>query len=77
MHFVPQNTSGLLFFAYTFLNMVMPKTSNTTHTAIKIKNSTFAIEAAPAATSVKPKTAATIAIIKNANDQRNIVLNLG
>jgi hypothetical protein len=32
------------------------------------------MEAAPAAIPVKPNTAATIAIIRNMNDQRNIVL---
>ncbi len=55
--------------------MVTPKRSIITHTAKKIKNKILAIDAAPAAIPVKPNTAATIAIIKNANDQRNIMLN--
>ncbi len=54
----------------------MPNTIITSHTAKKMKNKTLAIDAAPAAISVNPKTAAIIAIIKNANDQRNIVCNL-
>lgn len=47
------------------------------HTTIKMKNSTFAMAAAPEAISVKPKIAATIATTKNINDQRNISYNLG
>ena len=39
---------------------------------MKIKNNTFAIEAALAATPPNPKIAAMIAMIKNPADQRNI-----
>jgi hypothetical protein len=42
----------------------------------KMKNKTLAIEAAPEAMPVKPNTAATIAIIRNKNDQRNIGFDL-
>ena len=41
-----------------------------------MKNRTLAIEAAPEAIPVKPSTPAIIAIIRNRNDQRNIVFNL-
>lgn len=39
-----------------------------------MKNNTFAIPAALEAMPVNPNSAATIAITKNINDQRNIVL---
>jgi hypothetical protein len=43
--------------------------------AAKIPKRIFAMDAAPAAIPVNPKIAATIAMIKNANDQRNIILS--
>src|SRR5436190_1337466 len=46
---------------------ISPATSDTTKSTRKMKNSTFAISAAPAAIPVKPKTAATIATMKNTN----------
>ena len=46
------------------------------NSARKIKNKTFAIEAAPSAIPPKPNTAAIIAIIKKITDQRNIAFNL-
>ena len=52
--------------------MVTPNIIISNHTTKKIKNRTFAMAAAPLAMSVKPKIAATIATIKNINDQRNI-----
>lgn len=39
---------------------------------MKMKNNTFATDAAPAAIPPKPKTAAMMAMINNAADQRNI-----
>ena len=48
----------------------------TTQIPRNIKNRIFAIEAAPAAMPVKPNTAATIAITRKRNDQRNIVIDL-
>ena len=53
--------------------MLAPNTSDSTNKTRKIKNSTFAIEAAPSAIPPKPKMAATIAIIKKITDQRNII----
>ena len=50
---------------YFFLNAVAPSTIAINQNAIKIKNITFAIDAAPAAIPVKPKIAATIAMIRN------------
>ncbi|HTB05377.1 MAG TPA: hypothetical protein VK806_00395 [Bacteroidia bacterium] len=41
-----------------------------------MKNSVFAISIAPSAICVKPKSAASNAIIKNANDQRIILFNV-
>jgi hypothetical protein len=52
--------------------MLAPNTSESTKSTKKIKNNTFAIEAAPAAIPPNPKIAATIAIIKNVTVQRNI-----
>ena len=54
------------------LKMVMPNMSTISHTEIKMKNSTFAIAAAPSAMPVKPSIPAIIAIIKKRNDQRSI-----
>ena len=42
--------------------------------ARKIKNKTFAIEAAPSAIPPKPNMAAMIAMIKKITDQRNIII---
>jgi len=53
--------------------MVVPRMSINTQKAINIKKRTFAIEAAPEAIPVKPRTPATIAIIRKRNDQRNII----
>jgi hypothetical protein len=52
--------------------MLAPKTSESTKSTRKIKNKTFAIEAAPAAIPPNPKIAATIAIIRKVTVQRNI-----
>ena len=57
--------------------MVTPRIIISNHTTKKIKKSTLAMAAAPLAISVKPKIAATIATIRNMNDQRNISYNLG
>jgi hypothetical protein len=46
------------------LNAVAPRIIAISQNAMKIKNITFAIDAAPAAIPVKPKIAATIAMIK-------------
>jgi hypothetical protein len=56
------------------LKRLAPKSSVTTKSVTKMKNKTFAIEAAPAAMPPNPKMAAMIAIIKNVIDQRNIFL---
>jgi len=56
--------------------MVIPRMSMTIQNPRKIKKRIFAIEAAPAAIPVKPNTAATNAIARKRNDQRNIVLVL-
>ena len=58
---------------YAFLKMVMPNTSIKTQKLIKIKKRTLAIEAAPEAILVKPRTADIKAIIRKRNDQRSIV----
>ena len=52
--------------------MLAPKTSESTNSTRKIKNKTFATEAAPAAIPPNPKIAATIAIIRKVTVQRNI-----
>jgi hypothetical protein len=52
--------------------MLAPKISESTKSTKKIKNKTFAIEAAPSAIPPNPKMAATIAIIRNVTVQRNI-----
>jgi hypothetical protein len=52
--------------------MLAPNTNDSTKSTKKIKNKTFAIEAAPAAIPPNPKMAATIAIIRNVIVQRNI-----
>jgi hypothetical protein len=55
--------------------MLAPNTRDSTKSTKKIKNKTFAIEAAPAAIPPNPKIAATIAIIRNVTVQRNIRLS--
>jgi hypothetical protein len=52
--------------------MVDPKASTNTKRTTKIKNNTFAIEAAPSAIPPKPNIAAIIAMTKNIAAQRNI-----
>ena len=56
--------------------MLAPNTSDSTKSTKKIKNKTFAIEAAPAAIPPNPKIAATIAMIRKVTVQRNIRLSL-
>ena len=56
--------------------MLAPNTSDSTKSTKKIKNKTFAIEAAPAAIPPNPKIAATIAMIRKVIVQRNIRLSL-
>lgn len=53
--------------------MNRPPMSINIHIPMKMAKSTFAISAAPSAMPVKPNIAATSAMIKNANDQRNIM----
>ena len=48
------------------------KKSDSTKSTIKMKNNTFAKDAALAAIPPKPNIAAIMAIIKNPTDQRNI-----
>jgi hypothetical protein len=55
--------------------MLAPNTSESTKSTKKIKNKTFAIEAAPAAIPPNPKIAATIAMIRKVTVQRNIRLS--
>jgi hypothetical protein len=57
----PTLESMLIYFPKIFLPNIMAKRNST----IKMKNRTFAIEAAPAAIPVNPKIAAMIAITKN------------
>jgi hypothetical protein len=52
----------------------IPDINDITNNTRKIKNSTLAIEAAPAAIPPNPKTAAIIATIRNVIVQRNIVV---
>ena len=54
--------------------MAPPKASTTTKRTTKIKKSTLAMEAAPAAIPPKPNIAAMIAMTKNIAAQRNITL---
>lgn len=56
-----------------FLYTVTPRIAKITTNPRKIKNSTLAIDAAPAATPPKPKMAATIATKKNIPAHFNIV----
>lgn len=51
----------------------MPRISATTKKTINIKNIIFAIDAAPAAISVKPKIEAMIAITRKIKDHLSIV----
>lgn len=56
-----------------FLNRLAPNKMVMINMARKMKNKTFAIEAAPSAIPPKPNIAAMIAITKKIIDQRNIV----
>lgn len=58
-----------------FLNKLAPKISVRRNNTTKRKNRNLAIDAAPAAIPVNPKTAAISATMKNVNAQRNIDLN--
>jgi hypothetical protein len=65
--------TGTLHILYRhLLKMLAPNTSDSTKSTKKIKNKTFAIEAAPSAIPPNPKMAATIAMIRNVTVQRNI-----
>jgi hypothetical protein len=64
----------LLTDSYFFLNIVKPNIAVMITITIKIKKITLAIEAAPEAISVKPKTAATIAINKKIAVHLSIVI---
>jgi hypothetical protein len=52
------------------------KKRDNTNSITKMKNNTFAIDAALAAIPPKPNTAAIMAMIKNPADQRNIKYDL-
>jgi len=54
----------------------LPKIKDRRNSTIKIKNRTFAIDAAPAAIPPNPNTAAIIATTRNITVQRNITINL-
>lgn len=58
---------------YFLLSNEEPATKAITNNTKKTKNKILAMDAAPAAIPVNPKTAATSAIIRNVSDQRNIV----
>ena len=73
--FIFQYLALALNLYYTFLKIVIPKTSIKIHTPINIKKRTLAIPAAADSTPVKPNMPATIAIIRKMNDHFNIVLN--
>ena len=64
-----------LLFYYNLLLEEPPKMRETMKRIIKIKNKTFATDAAPAAIPPNPNNAATIATIKKITVQRNIFLN--
>ena len=53
----------------------LPPIKDSRNSTIKIKNRTFAIDAAPAAMPKKPKIPAMIAMIKKITVQRNICVN--
>lgn len=57
-----------------FLKTVTPKTAVSSTNTIKMKNSVWAIEAAPCAIPVKPKIAATIAITRKIADHLSIIV---
>jgi hypothetical protein len=59
-----------------FLNKLAPNKIVMIKSARKMKNNTFAIEAAPSAIPPKPNIAAIIAITKKITDQRSITFNL-
>ena len=58
------------------MNTFAPKINVSRSKTIKTKNSTFAIDAAPAAIPVKPKTAAMIATTKKIRVHRSIIVGL-
>lgn len=60
---------------YFFPNIAPPRTIAPIKRIIKMKNKTFATDAAPLAISVNPKIAATIAIIKKVAAHFNIVVS--
>ena len=72
----PQAYNGGRIFYLIFLYTVTPRSAKITTNARKIKNSTLAIDAAPAAIPPNPKMAAIIAITKNIPAHFNIVNNL-
>lgn len=59
-----------------FLNKLAPNNIVMIKSTRKMKNKTFAIEAAPSAIPPKPNMAAMIAMTKKIIDQRNIIFNL-
>ena len=59
-----------------FLNKLAPKSIVMIKSARKMKNKTFAIDAAPSAIPPNPKMAAMIAMTKKITDQRNITVYL-
>jgi len=69
-------TKRRIVFLLHFLKIDAPKATTTIKATRKIKNNILAMEAAPAAMPVKPKIAATIAIMKKIAAQRNIDLNI-
>ena len=57
------------------MNKLAPNSMVITNNARKIKNNTFAMEAAPSAIPPKPNIAAMIAITKKITDQRSIAFS--
>lgn len=64
-----------LFSDYRFLSNDDPAMIAIRNKTIKMKNKILAMDAAPAATPVKPNTAATIATIKKISAQRNMCIS--
>jgi hypothetical protein len=60
---------------YFLLNSFAPKISVSTNKTTKMKNKTFAIDAAPALIPVKPNSPAMMATTKKIKAQRNILSN--
>ena len=63
------------FVCYNLLLKEPPNIRETMNRIIKMKNKTFAIDAAPAAIPPNPKTAAIIATTKKITVQRNIIID--